>query len=55
MKRVGDDDWTTLTLNSASIDTLARFVELASEVPPIEAREGAEIELRVRWVLRPPR
>jgi hypothetical protein len=54
MKRVGDDDWTRLTLNSASIDTLARFVELASEIPPIEAREGAEIELRVRWVVRPP-
>jgi len=53
MKRVGDDGWTTLTLNSASVAMLARVVELVSEIPPIEAREGAEIELQLRWVIRP--
>ncbi len=53
MKRVGDDDWTALTLNSASVATLGRVVELVSELPPIEAREGAEIELQVRWVIQP--
>jgi hypothetical protein len=53
IKRAGDDDWSMLTLNSASVDALARFVGLVSEIPPIEASEGAEIELHVQWVIRP--
>lgn len=46
--------WKTFAQDSPSDDPLRGFVDIASEIPPIEAVEGVEVLLRVWWVAPAP-
>lgn len=46
--------WLVFARNEPSSDPNHGFVDVASEIPPIEATEGTEVRLTVRWVAPPP-
>jgi len=48
------DGWRTIIRDAPSNDRNHELVDVASAIPPIEAAEGSELVIRVRWVAPPP-
>lgn len=46
-------DWLQLAVDAPNIDRNGAFVKLLDDLP-VQALEGAEVELKVTWVRPPP-
>lgn len=48
VKDPGSEDWIELARDQASVDLDGAYVKLLDDLP-VQAIDGAEVELRVRW------